>query len=134
VGDFPADVIPAGSGAGGHVKNLYFNQKRRLKEYLEDAGEADVALENASLRSPEYRYLETLRGKLQQEGVHLGRLGRLYGVDPFTLHGETLEGLRDAGLILVEGDVTKLTLLGMVWYSNLAVRFTAKRGSVSHGR
>jgi oxygen-independent coproporphyrinogen-3 oxidase len=148
--EYPVEVIPAGSGAGGHLGGLHFSQNRNLGAFISAYGEdecgaapfdnrdsvlfAGAAIENAGLRTPEYAYLEALRGTLQQaEGADLERLGGLYGVDPLDLHREALAQLEETGLIELQENRVKLTLLGTVWYSNVATRFTAGRGLVTNG-
>ncbi|MCC6776985.1 MAG: heme anaerobic degradation radical SAM methyltransferase ChuW/HutW [Hyphomicrobiales bacterium] len=118
-----ADCLAYGSGAGGTIGRYSYSVDPGLQQYSEGIAAGRKPLGGMSLSDD----LEAARNYVMA-GFEVGRLD-LSGLDmPHTaearaLFTRLLEQWQQAGLVVFEGDVARLTLPGRFWYSNLVAAF-----------
>jgi coproporphyrinogen III oxidase-like Fe-S oxidoreductase len=71
-----------------------------------------------------------LRGIIQQKELDLVELGKRFKVDVVQLHQETFEDVKAKGLLEFDGDMARLTRLGVVWWPQIAADFKVEPGTI----
>lgn len=118
-----ADCLAYGSGAGGTIGRYSYSVAGDLRQYTDGIAAGRKPIGGMSISDD----LEIARHYVTA-GFEIGRLdvGGLdvpHIADVRTLFAPLLEQWQGAGLMVVEGDVARLTLPGRFWYSNLIAAF-----------
>ncbi|MCF8471033.1 MAG: heme anaerobic degradation radical SAM methyltransferase ChuW/HutW [Parvibaculum sp.] len=118
-----ADCLAYGSGAGGTIGRYSYNIAGDLQEYGDGvaAGRKPIGGMSISDDFSDGRHYVTSGFEIGH--LDLGGLDVPHIPDARARFAPLLEQWQRAGLMVVEGDVARLTLPGRFWYSNLIAAF-----------
>lgn len=127
---YPTDLLPIGSGAGGHIGLLSFFSERDLNKYYQRIEDNLMPYSNGRISNMDSLYISIFRRLLEQKGVNLSELGRRFKVDSWDIHRRDIYNLKKKGLININGDNITLTRLGVVWWPEISYDLNIEPGTV----
>ena len=127
---YPTDLLPVGSGAGGHINLMSFFSERELVKYFQYIEDGLMPYPSGKIGNMDSLYMSIFRKLLEQKGVNLKELGRRFNVDSWRIHQKDLDNLKKKGLILIDGDNISLTRLGVIWWPEISYELSIEPGTV----
>jgi oxygen-independent coproporphyrinogen-3 oxidase len=127
---YPTDLLPIGSGAGGHIGLMNFSSEHNLDTYYQQIENDSLPYPGGRINNMDSLYLSIFRKLLEQKGVDLAKLGRRFQIDSWQIHGEDIRNLREKKLANIDGDKVSLTKLGVIWWPEIAYSLSIDPGTV----
>jgi oxygen-independent coproporphyrinogen-3 oxidase len=126
----PVELLPTGCGGGGHIGVMRIGTNRDVDAYCQTIEDGRLPYTGARISNMDTLYLSMLRGIIQQKELDLVELGKRFKVDVVQLHQETFEDMNAKGLLEFDGNMARLTRLGVVWWPQIAADFKVEPGTI----
>ncbi len=118
-----ADCLAYGSGAGGTIGRYSYGLAGDLGRYREGIAAGRKPIDGMSVSDDLGAARHYVTAGFEVGRLDLGGLDLPHVADIRALFAPLLEQWQQAGLLVIEGDVARLTLVGRFWYGNLIAAF-----------
>lgn len=117
------ECLAYGSGAGGSIGRYGYSVTGDLRSYGDGVAAGRKPLGGMSISDDLEAARHYMTAGFEIGRLDLGGLDLLHAGDARALFAPLLEQWQRAGLVVLEGDLARLTLAGRFWYSNLIAAF-----------